>query len=110
MSGILVETALVETMLVAPHCAGTSRICGKIKKSNVLHYICHFTIDNSGIPEAEIFGRKRKFSALGFRFRPPKLKAEHGRNSRKDFFFQDGLAFSHFSWKRKFLCYELSDT
>ena len=41
------ETALVETTLVAPHCAGTSRICGKIKKSNVLHYICHFTKDKN---------------------------------------------------------------
>ena len=32
---------------MAPHCAGTSRICGKIKKSNVLHYICHFTSDKN---------------------------------------------------------------
>ena len=71
---------------MAPHCAGTSRICGKIKKSNVLHYICHFTIDNSGIPEAEIFGRKRKFSAFGLWFRPPKLKAEYGRNFLKNRF------------------------
>ena len=37
----------METTLVAPHCAGTSRICGKIKKSNVLHYICHFTSDKN---------------------------------------------------------------
>ena len=37
----------------------------------------------SGIPEAETFGRNRKFSAFGFRFRLPKLKAEYGRNSRK---------------------------
>ena len=37
----------------------------------------------SGIPEAETFGRNRKFSAFGFRFRPPKVKAEYGRNSRK---------------------------
>ena len=45
--------------------------------------------NSSGIPEAETFGRNRKFSAFGFRFRPPKLKAEYGRNSRKalDFFF-----------------------
>ena len=43
----------------------------------------------SGIPEAETFGRNRKFSAFGFRFRPPKVDAEYGRNSRKalDFFF-----------------------
>ena len=37
----------------------------------------------SGIPEAETLGRNRKFSAFGFRFRPPKVKAEYGRNSRK---------------------------
>ena len=36
---------------------------------------------SSGVPEAEIFGRKRKFSPFGFRFRPPKLKAEPGRKS-----------------------------
>ena len=35
---------------------------------------------SSGIPDAETFGRKGKFSTLGFRFRPPKLKAEYGRN------------------------------
>ena len=52
---------------------------------------------SSGIPEAETFGQNRKFSAFGFRFRPPKVKAENERNSRKalDFFFpsvfQDGL-------------------
>ena len=47
------------------------------------------TIIISGIPEAETFGRKGKFSDLGFRFRPPKLKAEYGQNSRKalDFIF-----------------------
>jgi hypothetical protein len=39
----LVDTALVDTALVAPRNTGTSCICGKIKKSNVLHYICHFT-------------------------------------------------------------------
>ena len=46
-------------------------------------------VGNSGIPEAETFGRKGKFSAFGLRFRPPKLKAEYGRNSRKalDFVF-----------------------
>ena len=32
----------------------------------------------SGIPEAETFGRKGKFSAFGFRFRQPKVKAEYG--------------------------------
>ena len=35
----------------------------------------------SGIPEAEIFGQKRKFSAFGLRFRPPNSKAEYGRKS-----------------------------
>ena len=40
----------------------------------------------SGIPEAEIFGRKRKFSAFGLRFRPPNLKAEYGRKSNFRFF------------------------
>ena len=45
----LVETALVETALVAPGYAGTSRICGKIKKSNVLHYICHFPSDKNNL-------------------------------------------------------------
>ena len=43
----LVETALLETALVAPGNAGTSRMCGKIKKSNVLHYICHFPSDKN---------------------------------------------------------------
>ena len=57
----------------------------------------------SGIPEAETFGRNRKFSAFGFRFRPPKVKAEYGRNSRKalDFFFpsvfQDEVLMAWFS-------------
>ena len=50
-------------------------------------------MQSSGIPEAETFGRKGKFSAFGLRFRPPKLKAEYGRNSRKalDFFFSFSL-------------------
>ena len=58
---------------------------------------------SSGIPEAETFGRNRKFSAFGFRFRPPKVKAEYGRNSRKalDFFFpsvfQDEVLMAWFS-------------
>ena len=43
----------------------------------------------SGIPEFRSFGQKGKFSTFGFQFRPPKVKAEYGRNSRKalDFFF-----------------------
>ena len=55
-------------------------------------YHLFYTINLSGIPEAEIFGPKRRFSAFGLRFWPPKLKAEYGRNSRKalDFFFLDG--------------------
>ena len=39
------------------------------------------SLKSSGIPEAEIFGRKRKFSLFGFRFRPPNIKAEYGRKS-----------------------------
>ena len=45
----------METTLVAPHCAGTSRICGKIKKSNVLHYICHFTSDKNNFLHSWLF-------------------------------------------------------
>jgi hypothetical protein len=58
---------------------------------------------SSGIPEAETFGRNRKFSVFGIRFRPPKVKAEYGRNSRKplDFFFpsvfQDEVLMAWFS-------------
>ena len=57
----------------------------------------------SGIPEAETFGQKGKFSAFGLRFQLPKLTAEYGRNSRKalDFFFpsvfQDELLMAWFS-------------
>ena len=46
-------------------------------------YQLFYTINLSGILEAEIFGRKRRFSAFGLRFWPPKLKAEYGQNSRK---------------------------
>ena len=57
---------------------------------------------HSGIPEAETFGRKGKFSAFGFRFRPPKLKAEYGRNSRKalDFllFVHENIANVNYQW------------
>ena len=49
------ETVLVSTTLVAPHCAGTSCICGKIKKSNVLHYICHFTSDKNNFLYSWLF-------------------------------------------------------
>ena len=56
----------------------------------------------SGIPEAETFGRKGKFSAFGLRFRPPKLKAEYGRNSRKalDFllFVHENIANVNYQW------------
>ena len=37
---------------------------------------------SSGIPEAETFGRNRKFSAFGLRFRSSKVKPEYGQNSR----------------------------
>ena len=46
----------------------------------------------SGIPEFRSFGQKGKFSTFGFRFRPPKVKAEYGRNSRKAL---DFLLFVH---------------
>ena len=49
-------------------------------------YFCHnaynSNIQISGIPEAEFFGRKRKFSPFGLGFRPPNLKAEYGRKSK----------------------------
>ena len=56
----------------------------------------------SGIPEAETFGRNRKFSAFGFRFQPPKLEAEYGHNSRKalDFllFVHENIANVNYQW------------
>ena len=56
----------------------------------------------SGIPEFRPFGQKGKFSAFGFRFRPPKLKAEYGRNSRKalDFllFVHENIANVNYQW------------
>ena len=42
-------------------------------------------LNGSGIPEADIFGQKRRFSAFGIRFRPPNLKAENGRKSNFKF-------------------------
>ena len=55
---------------------------------------------NSGIPEAKTF--KGKFSAFSFRFRPPKLKAEYGRNSRKalDFllYVHENIANVNYQW------------
>ena len=65
----------------------------------------HVVLSISGIPEFRSFGQKGKFSTFGFRFRPPKVKAEYGRNSRKalDFFFpsvfQDGLVFLIHFWQ-----------
>ena len=57
---------------------------------------------SSGIPEAETFGRNRKFSAFGLRFRPPKVKAEYGRNSRKAldflFFVHENIANVNYQW------------
>ena len=56
----------------------------------------------SGIPEFRPFGQKGKFSAFGLRFRPPKLKAEYGRNSRKalDFllFVHENIANVNWQW------------
>ena len=64
-----------------------------------LEFYCFFCfvllkhrLQTSGMPEAETFGRKGKFLALGFRFWPPKLKAEYGRNSKKAL---DFLLFVH---------------
>ncbi len=37
------------------------------------------TLTCSGLPKAETFGRNRKFSAFGLRFRPPNIKSEYGR-------------------------------
>jgi len=60
------------------------------------------TLGISGIPEAESFGRKGEFSAFAFRFWPPKLKAEYGRNSRKalDFllFVHENIANVNYQW------------
>ena len=64
--------------------------------------LCLLLDTSSGIPEAETFGRKGKFSAFGLRFRPPKLKAEYGRNSRKalDFllFVHENIANVNYQW------------
>ena len=67
-----------------------------------VHFAHPFCQKISGIPEAETFGRKGKFSAFGLRFRPPKLKAEYGRNSRKalDFlyFVHENIANVNYQW------------
>ena len=58
-------------------------------------------ISGSGIPEAETFGRNRKFSAFGFWFRLPKLKVEYGRNSKAlDFllFVHKNIANVNYQW------------
>ena len=60
-----------------------------VNLNNLVYFGC---ITCSGIPEAETFGRKGKFSAFGFQFWQPKLKAEYGRNSRKAL---DFLLFVH---------------
>ena len=81
-------------------------------------YIQNFALKSSGLPEFRSFGQKGKFSPFGFRFRPPKVKAEYGRNSRKalDFFFpsvfQDGLVFLIHFWQLIFastLTFEIVD-
>ena len=60
------------------------------------------TQKSSSIPEFRPFGQKGKFSAFGLRFRPPKLKAEYGRNSRKalDFllFVHENIANVNYQW------------
>ena len=61
------------------------------------------SIISSGIPEAETFGRKGKFSAFGFRFwfRPPKLKAAYGRNSKALYFLlfvHENIANVDYKW------------
>ena len=65
------------------------------------HFLTVFEL-MSGIPEFRPFGQKGKFSAFGLRFRPPKLKAEYGRNSRKalDFllFVHENIANVNYQW------------
>ena len=62
----------------------------------------HYTASISGIPEFRPFGQKGKFSAFGLRFRPPKLKTEYGRNSRKAlnflFFVHENIANVNYQW------------
>jgi hypothetical protein len=55
-------------------------------------------VQTSGIPEAEIFGQKRRFSAFGLRFRPPNLKAEYGRKSNFRIFSKWNVPFM-LNWK-----------
>ena len=61
-----------------------------------------FFVKSSGLPEFRSFGQKGKFSPFGFRFRPPKVKAEYGRNSRKalDFllFVHENMANVNYQW------------
>ena len=61
---------------------------------NILRF--HIQITN---PQWYTRSRNRKFSAFGLRFRPPKVKAEYGRNSRKalDFFFPS-IANVNYQW------------
>ena len=56
------------------------RIIRVIREIRVIRVI---RVISSGIPEFRPFGQKGKFSAFGFRFWPPKVKAQYGRNSRK---------------------------
>ena len=73
------------------HCSLNSvqKILDVLGLVDMCHLLLKQTIGlsgNSGIPEAEIFGRKRKFSLFGLRFWPPNLKAEYGRKSNFRFF------------------------
>ena len=74
----------------------------QIHKVHSGNYYFTGALASSGIPEAETFGRKGKFSAYGFRFRPLKSKAEYGRNSRKalDFllFVHENSANVNYQW------------
>ena len=86
-----------------------SRFYSQYKQSFTFFCLQGFLMEHcSGIPEFRSFGQKGNFSAFGFWFRPPKVKAEYGRNSRKvlDFFFpsvfQDGLVFLIHFWQSIF--------
>ena len=60
----------------------------RVRTSMIHTYIQFFFCENtSGIPEAEIFGRKRKFLLFDLRFRPPNLRAEYVRKLNFKFFF-----------------------
>ena len=59
---------------------------------------------NSGLPEFRSFGQKGKFSPFGFRFRPPKVKAEYGQNrllpnnAEQLLFVHENIANVNYKW------------